>query len=241
MRLNDFSLCVKKYTPSKLRGPNPLLWRYNRQARFNHHKKLFDLGIPVPVPYARLYEYDNQKCLIAKYTIFQKLEGAKTLGGHLGRYKGRVTLSMEENQQVFSRAGWVVASMHKCRYLHKDLNIHNILVKKKEVFLIDLDSVVRLPPVFPIRRRVVRELVYLLVSLNTRRRNEIEDLPISLFFAEYCKVFGVEPSLLLRDIWHRLDNIKSRRIKRGFKGKGLESVYRLVVHVAEFCNNISAK
>lgn len=163
IQCESLAVCVKKHLRKKLRRYKSLD-RHAVIKRYNLHRELFDLGIPVPEPYACLYEYDNARRTIRAYYIHSQLEGAKNLGAFL-----RSHCTMEQRQQVFPQLGRAIASMHKHRYLHKDLHKRNVMVNGREIFLIDMGNSIRLPKYLPqlcTRRHFNGELVQAIMKLT---------------------------------------------------------------------------
>lgn len=250
IQCSDFGLCIKEYVVPRYFGSRLLnhispLRRHNKLVIYKYHRRIFDLGIPVPELYACLYECNNQKHSAFTYIfISRKLEGAEAMR----KFIYRSQRAPEEKQQVFSRLGHIVANMHKVGCLHNDLGYGNIMVNEREVFLIDLDASVCLPLPLPLPRRVaIRDLIIFIGDASGKDYGTYRDtyIAVSSFFAEYCKVLGEEPSRLLEDIRHRLDVLKSRRDKKSGKKKresiNFTRAYKLVEIAAEFCDSTSAK
>lgn len=236
IQCNGVELCVKKMHIPKMSYMRLLkyspLRRHNKLVVYKHHKRMFDLDIPVPEPYACLYEHDSQKSRRFSYIIiFQKLEGVEELKHFLAKSHRTI----EEKQQLFSRLGRVVANMHKCGYIHMDLGCGNIMINEREIFLIDLDDVWHVSSL-RIRRHIIKELIKFILLLTPPNPETRKDIYTALvpFFVEYCKVFGIEPLQLLKKIHHGLDIYQKGMRKSRLKVRRLEFARNAVGYATEF-------
>lgn len=241
-----FGLCVKEYLVPRpfvsrlLDYVRPhLRRRHNKLVTYERYKNMFDLGIPAPEPYACLYQRDNQTPPMFTYIVIsQQLESVELRKSHH---------TVEEKQQLFSQLGRIVANMHKSGYVHKDLHQGNIMVNEREIFLIDLDKALCLPPLLA-RRLIIKDLTKFVLYLMPGNPDIRKDTYIAStqFFAEYCKISGMELPRLLTRIYHRLRwldmmRIIKNRTKLGTKRSEIrfKFAYGLIEYVTKFSNSAS--
>ena len=82
------------------------------------------------------------------YLITKKLENSKDLAEFLNDR----TLSISLRRKSLKKSGKIIKDMHDKGILHKDLNIRNIIVSDKEIYIVDFDKAILKKDLKPIDR-----------------------------------------------------------------------------------------
>lgn len=218
---SDFGICVKKYVPRNSLGiisRRYLLWR--RKKMYDRYKKVFNIGIPTPEPYACLCGYDDRGPL-SIYIISRKLEDMEEFGIFLGQEH----LKTEKKLRVFASLGRIIGDLHSHGYTHGDAYGGNIMVNEREIFLIDMDSIRR--PLLP-ASKFARDIARFIANFPKEKFETDKDMhmAIFLFFANYCTASGAEASKLVIKVHQSLNNLEKNCVRERSE-KGEKELHRI--------------
>ena len=137
------------------------------------HTYLFENGFSIPEPLGAMWERNG---LIYRGALATHEVAASNLLDHLDAYP-------QHGRKVLDAAGKLIREMHDLGVYHADLQVANILVGQKRVYIIDFDKARRFSKVSRLRR--ARNL------LRLRRSMSKHGMP-DAFFAVVCHGYGVE-------------------------------------------------
>ena len=214
---NGTCLWIKKYNKTVctnnllLRKFQAYVFSKRLMKRYKIHRKLFQSGRAVPVPFACIFEYNHSYSLLSGYIISQKLDMT------LVQYWDQNKLYPARKTHLLKMVAIAIADLHLYGYFHGDLIWENIMVNDDKVFLIDLDGS-RCPPRKHRFKRYIRDIIRFTRLMYKYEKDEITMVAfISLFLSCYSKRVDMDKRNIVIEMCKYLNRAEKRYYKKNME------------------------
>lgn len=134
---------VKRYRAKSLLHRVAMMLNVSRAVHsFDNTLALFDLGIPVPSPYAVFVERNFLGIPQQSYYLCQGLLGARDMKSLWQQDGAENTPAILDWLKLIGKQ---LAELHNAGYVHGDCKWSNILLLHSQVFFVDLDNIGKIP------------------------------------------------------------------------------------------------